>query len=714
MLAVLTAAYAGQTADDAQQRPTTALPASVAQSFTETGNQHLAAGRYQQAADDFAAALAFEPSSVPAKEGLALATAKLNTPDIEPEKNADALLKLQQADMSARGALHAADYARAEKEYERLLIEIAKQEPTAGVAAMKSDAEQGLKLAREGLKNQQKTAYAPPAPVEEPLSAAEKAAAPEAEYKAAIDEAMKEVTRLMRPQTEILSTPQTSELEKMRRSKNTSSSLISRPSFQSVEDEEAEQLIKAKLLKRVSINFKDQPFEQAVDYIRAASDLNIVIDPTILPTTKPVSFNVVNMEMRYVLDWILRFQQLEYRIRHGAIFISNDGGLAEKPCTMMHDIDDLTINVRDFNNQRAKDIVSTDRARPSIFDMGLRESSEDVATFERSRQGEEWARFIRNNISSSSWSSEGGVGQNTIAYRNGKLVVTHTPEVQEQIRELLSSFRKARAIQVAILARFIEINEDFLEDLSVEWSGLEVAGETDTFGIVDTDTGDPGGTFTRARVINAHEVPLGSRYLDAEGLTLKAGFLKGWQVEAILTAVRKQQTGNILTAPRVTCFNTQRAFLTVSVLENFIRTYDSEGTPDIGQVNTGIVLEVQPFVSADRRYITIEIIPQANELLSFDEVTYTQPGEGGAVGSYTVQLPRVSTRQVMTTVSVPDGGTLLIGGLAKAREARGFSTVPILGDIPIIKWFFSSRRKIDSRDNLILLVTAHIIQQEED
>ncbi len=51
----------------------------------------------------------------------------------------------------------------------------------------------------------------------------------------------------------------------------------------------------------------------------------------------------------------------------------------------------------------------------------------------------------------------------------------------------------------------------------------------------------------------------------------------------------------------------------------------------------------------------------------------------------------------------------MIGGLAQAREAEGYATVPILGDLPLIKHLFTSRRKIDVRNNLIILVTAEIV-----
>ncbi len=352
--------------------------------------------------------------------------------------------------------------------------------------------------------------------------------------------------------------------------------------------------------------------------------------------------------------------------------------------------------------------------------MGFPKLKDDKAVLERTRQGEEWARFIRENVAPSTWSTEeGGVMQNTINYRSGKLVATHTREVQERIRELLASFRKARALQVAILARFIEINEDFLDDLSTGWSG--VAGDNSEFGIAS-----PGDSpHVRAGVAIDPEVGLSTLgHSTTGGLTLELGFLNSWQVQMIVSAVRKQKRGNILTAPRVTCFNTQRAYLTVTTRRNFVRGYDSDGNPEIGQVNDGIVFEVQPFVSADRRFITLELFPRVNmagELQPFEfrrDVDDTvddddDDDDDDTTESDTIQLPEVTIREIRTTVSVPDGGTLMIGGLAQATEAEGYATVPFLGDLPLIKHLFTSRRRVDARNNLIVLVTAHIIFQRD-
>jgi len=536
----------------------------------------------------------------------------------------------------------------------------------------------------------------------------------------AMDKAMRDISSMMRPQTDILSRPEPGRgtvLPRGRRQRDDAVDVIGRAGFKGDDDEDAEKLIKAKLLtKMVSVDFKDEPFSRAIDYLRAATGVNVLVDPAVEPNTVPVNFTVVNMELGHLFDWMLRFQKLDYRIRDGAIFISNSAGLADRPMMVSHEISDLTVTLKDFRVRDGGNMFRRPDWEGVGRDMGIDGPKRSAIEAECDRRGEEWARFVRENVSPSTWASEGGVAQNTIAYRNGKLVVTHTPEVQEQIRELLASFRKARAIQVAILARFVEISENKLHRLGVEWTGL---GEDGNIGFQKTGTSN---SIFAGELLHDPGVGTGTAFADVTGMTLNVGWLGAWQVNAIVTAVEKHNQGNILTAPRVTCFNTQRAFLTIATIQNYVRSYDSDGNPEIGQVNDGIILEVQPFVSADRRYVTLELIPQINTVGDFTEFTYRADPVDDTVDDDVatlqttdrIQLPEVTTRQIMTTVSVPDGGTLMIGGLARARAGEGEGKTPLLGDLPLLGVFFRSRTKVDSRENLIILVTAHIIQQGEE
>ena len=80
----------------------------------------------------------------------------------------------------------------------------------------------------------------------------------------------------------------------------------------------------------------------------------------------------------------------------------------------------------------------------------------------------------------------------------------------------------------------------------------------------------------------------------------------------------------------------------------------------------------------------------------------------------TIQLPEFIFTTVTTTVSVPDGGTVLLGGIKRLREGRNEFGVPILSKIPYINRLFKNVGMGRTTDSLMLMVTPRIIIQEEE
>ena len=93
-----------------------------------------------------------------------------------------------------------------------------------------------------------------------------------------------------------------------------------------------------------------------------------------------------------------------------------------------------------------------------------------------------------------------------------------------------------------------------------------------------------------------------------------------------------------------------------------------------------------------------------------------QQGQGGAGSNLTVtvQQPVVEQVTVTTTVSVPDGGTVLLGGVKRLREGRNMSGVPILNKIPYVSRLFKNTGVGRETESLMLMVTPRIIIQEEE
>ena len=181
-------------------------------------------------------------------------------------------------------------------------------------------------------------------------------------------------------------------------------------------------------------------------------------------------------------------------------------------------------------------------------------------------------------------------------------------------------------------------------------------------------------------------------------------------------------------APKVTSFNgapasvqngTQRYF--VYSLQPVLAAGAIAYQPQIQGFNDGVFLTVTPVVSADRRYVRMTLSPVFNTLIQFEN--FTVPAAVGSLGGLggqgtsinaTIQLPIFSNTTIQTTVTVPDGGTVLLGGVKRLREERTEYGVPILAKTPLIDRLFRNIGVGRTTDSLMLMVTPRIIILEEE
>ncbi|MFH2001601.1 MAG: hypothetical protein ABIK28_18095, partial [Planctomycetota bacterium] len=186
----------------------------------------------------------------------------------------------------------------------------------------------------------------------------------------------------------------------------------------------------------------------------------------------------------------------------------------------------------------------------------------------------------------------------------------------------------------------------------------------------------------------------------------------------VVRAVEKSYNATEITSPIITAFNTQRSYITVINQVSFIRGFDVDvatsafiANPNIAIIQEGIVLDVRPTVSYDRKYITLEIqttVADLNRPLR----TWSTP-LAGQTTPVTFQLPVLNVSSAATTVVVPDGGSLVLGGLKYVRYVSRTSETPFLGKIPILGFFFRQKGLDDEVSNLIILARANISDMNE-
>ena len=205
-------------------------------------------------------------------------------------------------------------------------------------------------------------------------------------------------------------------------------------------------------------------------------------------------------------------------------------------------------------------------------------------------------------------------------------------------------------------------------------------------------------------------------------------FLDDIQVDFLIEATQASSTSRSLQAPRITLINGSRAYINVSTVQYYVADYEVTTTgntqmvtPEPGTLQVGTFLSVKGTVSADRRYVTLDVRPEITSLLGLTPFTSFVIGAASAGDTstttavpITIQLPQLSSTSLQTTVTVPDGGTLLLGGLKLAGEIEREKGVPLLSKIPIIRRFFDSRGTVRDESILLILIKPKIIIQQEE
>ena len=343
----------------------------------------------------------------------------------------------------------------------------------------------------------------------------------------------------------------------------------------------------------------------------------------------------------------------------------------------------------------------------------------------------------------------------TMTAQAGVLYVRADKETHEELNRLINDLRRHVGIQIDIESRFLKVEDSFLEDVGIDLRGLgnqasqglpgrglekqgprPNAGFDDygprqqqnpaTPGLVGTGT-EPGVFFddgndgdVMARVENLYNQTLGGRnggLTNAGGLSVQYAFLDDTEVEIVLRAVAKQERSEQIEAPRLLVYNNTRASMHYLRNISYIRDFEVEiaqaaavANPTIGTVHDGVALDVRPVVDSDLKFITMELRPTVMSLQLPIPTFTTTLGVGQPIS---IQLPEVTLQRIRTTVTMPDGGTMMLGGMRLVERQNLRSTVPLLGDLPGLSWLFSRKGTSVQNRKILILVRANIVLMEE-
>jgi type II secretory pathway component GspD/PulD (secretin)/tetratricopeptide (TPR) repeat protein len=470
-------------------------------------------------------------------------------------------------------------------------------------------------------------------------------------------------------------------------------------------------------------------------YLQSITGVNFIITPKantdLDEEQKTVKLKLdTQRSVRKVLDLIAEtHENLRWKVEDGVVKFVTKDELKGGQVLRTYEVRDLIHPIPDFPG---KEMNVSPSGGTNLPEEDKTEREFNIVS------GDNLDTLIRNNVAVGSWDAD---PQNSLRITpSGTMVVHQTPEVHEQIQKLLEDLREATGIMVDIQARFLKVEDNFLEDIGVDFRGLgspglgtnnffndfgdptaqadlgrEIGQTTDLGAWYSTGMGVNDSLDARSRVEQLYDQGLGDDNVmrNDGGLSFQWTYLNDLQLQLILRAVCKSERVELVTSPRITVYNTARGNLAVLNQVAYVQDFNVEiaqgasiADPIVNVVQDGVVLDVRPVVSADRRFITLELRPTIATLKRpMREVVTTL----GSQNSVTIQLPEVEYQRVRTSIPMPDGGTVLLGGMKVSDRQEMNSGVPILNKIPIVSFFFERKGTYISNRKLLVLLKASIV-----
>ena len=214
------------------------------------------------------------------------------------------------------------------------------------------------------------------------------------------------------------------------------------------------------------------------------------------------------------------------------------------------------------------------------------------------------------------------------------------------------------------------------------------------------------GTFEAPSTIT--ELGPGGRF-DGHIVTVAGG----GSIDEVIKFLKTQGNVKAISNPKILTLNNQPALISVGneYFYKLAQTTNQQGSGGgvantlqndiINSVFAGILLDITPEIDDEGR-ITLKINPSLSETIL--------PIDAASSGDDRTVPPDLNKRQLSAVVTVQDGERVILGGLIQSKDSINENKVPLLGDIPILGWLFKYEEKINTIEELVIVVEPHIIK----
>jgi type IV pilus assembly protein PilQ len=259
--------------------------------------------------------------------------------------------------------------------------------------------------------------------------------------------------------------------------------------------------------------------------------------------------------------------------------------------------------------------------------------------------------------------------------RSNSLVVAGTPAQQDAVGELIRILDVPVA-QVMVQATVVDIDVTSLKDLGIEWS------------VMQGSTGTP---FTFQEFPQPPPGQVGLQPIQRDALLAR------------LHAFVSEGKAKVLSNPRVATPDGQEALIFAGDQIPIVNTTSAGNPPVTAQTVTfqpvGVTLKIIPKILADKT-VLVQIHPVVTTVTSNVVIT---------VNSSSNTVPIISIREAVTSLAIPDGGSLILGGLMKYSDIVSLKKIPFLGDLPFLGSLFRLTNVNHEESEVVILMTPRIL-----
>lgn len=466
--------------------------------------------------------------------------------------------------------------------------------------------------------------------------------------------------------------------------------------------------------RRVSIRVSNVPISAFLNSITTQAKINFIMSEEF--ANKKVTASLTRVTVREALDTLLRVHGLAYqRIGKSDSYVvtkrSND---APDTITKIYTLSYISLQgigsaSSELNSIMPQDVstnVSGSYSGGGMGDVmsGLGGNTGGSGSSDAYAGGAEITKIVQSMLSP--------VGKIAIDPRTNKLIITDVAEVFPQVENILAEL-DIKPPQILIEAQIVEVSKTSGLNLGFEYGGSDgtMVSMTGPSRKVDYEyikgIGVKGWNYifpTKAQLESDSGSGSGdsgssSSSSDDEGED-EGGLLDFSAFNIVLRSLLTRGEAKYLGKPKVVTLNNKTATITTS----------TDATVGYTQSLSGTTTEMST-QSAERKRVglTLQVTPQVNR--EGYVTLYVQPSYSDVVSSGFENTKDTTTRAASTLVRVKNGQTVVIGGLLTSRETDQTRKVPLLGDIPIIGWLFTSKTKSKSTTDLVIFITPTILTE---